>query len=117
MRFWDLWEISSSKQPVNKLKAKHPEGESISAIATTKDNEYIITGDTAGYMMLMDFKDVQFKDEQEIEIKEVWFVIAHKKMITSIYLCENFKNDVFIVSASMDHNIHLHRLSNGVFIG
>lgn len=47
----------------------------------------------------------------------VWFIAAHKKMINSIQLCEAFAADKFIISASNDHNIHLHRLSNGVFIG
>lgn len=57
IRFWDLWEISASNQPIFTMYADHPKGESISAISTTHDNDYILTGDTAGQMKLWNFKD------------------------------------------------------------
>jgi hypothetical protein len=43
-----LWDISISNQPVFTFYADHPKGDSISSLATTVDNNYILTGDTAG---------------------------------------------------------------------
>ena len=47
------------------------------------------------------------------------FIIAHKALINTIQIVEheNIKEDRFIITASQDNNINLHRLSNGVFIG
>jgi len=69
-------------------------------------------------MKLWNFSNFVFKKDHSMDkIKEEWFIIAHKGMINSIALCEKFDTDKFIISASNDHNIHLHRLSNGVYIG
>ena len=54
-------------------------------------------------------------DADKIEVE--WFIVAHKSQINTIQLCEAFEDDIYIITASNDHNIHLHRLSNGVFIG
>jgi hypothetical protein len=50
---------------------------------------------------------------------DIWFINAHKKIINSIQLCENYKDktDTFVISASNDFNVLIHRLSNGVCIG
>lgn len=62
----------------------------------------------------------KFKEDHSSEnIKTEWFIIAHKSVINSIQIVEGeqFDQDRFIITASNDHNIHLHRLSNGVLIG
>jgi hypothetical protein len=48
-----------------------------------------------------------------------FFIIAHRSVINTIQIVDDkrIQADKFIVTASNDKNINLHRLSNGVFIG
>lgn len=119
IRFWDF-DITGTKQPVQTLYADHQKEDSVTAVAATNDNNYIVTGDTSGCLKLWNFNDFKFREDHTAEhIKTEWFIIAHKSVINSIQIVEGeqFKEDMFIITASNDHNIHLHRLSNGVFIG
>jgi hypothetical protein len=43
------------------MYADHAKEDSVSAVGTTNMNDYLITGDTAGYMKLWKFKDFSFK--------------------------------------------------------
>ena len=64
--------------------------------------------------------DVDFDDQTtENKFIEKYFIIAHRAVINSIQIVEekNIKSDRFIITASNDCNINIHRLSNGVFIG
>lgn len=45
MRFWDF-DITVQKQPVFFMYTDHHKDDSVSAIATTLENNYIVTGDT-----------------------------------------------------------------------
>src|SRR5689334_8853140 len=109
---------SSNYQPVFFMYADHPRGDSISAVATTADNEHLLTGDTSGQLKLWNFCDFRFREDHDSDkIHVEWFIMAHKSVINSIQLCEAFEADTYIISASQDHNIHLHKLSNGAFIG
>jgi WD40 repeat protein len=118
LRFWDLYDMSSSSQPTFLMYADHPKGDSITALGTTTNNDYVLIGDTSGNLKLWNFQDFVFgKDHTSENIHVEWFITAHKSMINSIQICEAFNTDNFIVTASNDHNIFLHRLSNGVFIG
>jgi hypothetical protein len=38
-------------------------------------------------------------------VRDDWFVKAHRKIINSLHICESFKTDIFIVTASSDWNI------------
>lgn len=84
LRFWDLNELGDQK-PSFKFHCKHPEDDGISAIATTKDNNFLITGDTSGQMKLWDISDVDF-DNQKTEnfFLEKYFIIAHRSTINTI---------------------------------
>lgn len=96
----------------------HPREDSITAVASTSTNEYILTGDTQGQLKLWNFKNFVFnKDHSTDNLKIEWFIMAHSAMINSIQVCEAFKAGHLIISASSDNNVHLHRLSNGAFIG
>lgn len=46
--------MTGSKQPVFTLYADHEKLDSLTSIATDEDNDYIVTGDTAGSMKLWD---------------------------------------------------------------
>ena len=117
LRFWDF-DVAGSKQPVFTLYGEHEKNDSLSAVATTLDNDYLITADTSGAMKLWNFSDFTFKEDHTSDkIKIEWFIQAHKTVINSIQLVEQFDTDKFIITASNDHNIHLHRFSNGVLLG
>jgi WD40 repeat protein len=45
LRFWSLTDV---KAPTFKYSCKHPEEDSLTAVAVTKDNDILITGDTSG---------------------------------------------------------------------
>jgi WD40 repeat protein len=57
LRFWNLNELGDQR-PTFKIYCKHPEDDGLTAIATTKDNDYLITGDTSGQMKLWDISEV-----------------------------------------------------------
>jgi hypothetical protein len=54
------------------------------------------------------------------DVRISWYIQAHKKaggMINSLRVVQKFENDRFVISASADNNILLHRISNGVKVG
>ena len=57
LRFWNLNELGDQR-PTFKYFCKHPDDDGLTAIATTKDNDYLITGDTSGQMKLWDISEV-----------------------------------------------------------
>ena len=122
IRFWD-YNVSSTRQPVFTLYGAHEKVDSLSAIATTEDNNYLITGDTAGCMKMWDFNDFTFKvDHTSDNIVERWFIQSHKRVINCLQIVkvkggENGEGQKFIVSSSNDHNILMTRFEDGLHIG
>lgn len=55
----------------------------------------------------------------DIKIIERYFIIAHRAVINTIQIMENtnVSPEKFIITASNDNNINLHRLKTGVLIG
>ena len=100
----------------------HEKLDSLTAIATTSDNNFLVTGDTAGSMKLWDITDFKFRIEHNSDnIIELWFIQVHKRVINGLEVVElvsgeDDKPRKFIVSCSNDHNIHLTRF-DGVHIG
>ena len=117
LRFWSL---TDAKAPTFKFHCKHPEDDSLTAVAISKDNNTLITADTSGQLKCWDITDVDLDDQKtENHFIEKYFIIAHRSVINTIQIVEekNIKSDRFIITASNDNNINLHRLSNGVFVG
>jgi len=84
IRFWDF-DITGQKQPVFTFYGDHHKDDSISAVATTLDNDYIITGDTSGCLKLWNIMNFRFREDHSTEnIKVEWFIIAHKSVVNSI---------------------------------
>ena len=53
----------------------HEKLDSLTAIATTSDNNFLVTGDTAGSMKLWDITDFKFRIEHNSDnIIELWFI-------------------------------------------
>ena len=80
----------------------------------------MVTGDTAGQLKCWDLTKTDLKKDENprANMRDQWFIIAHRRIINSIQLCESFPDsDIFVISSSGDCNIMLHRLSNGVKIG
>lgn len=80
----------------------------------------MVTADTSGQLKIWDITSVDFDDQStDANFIEKVFIIAHRALINTIQIVEhpNIKSDRFIITASQDNNINLHRLSNGVFIG
>ncbi len=74
IRFWDF-DVTSGRQPVFTLDGEHDKLDSISTIATTDDNNWIITGDTSGNMKLWDLNNHKFRvDLTSDKIARVWFI-------------------------------------------
>ena len=120
LRFWNLDEHKSKKQMTFKYHCKHPPDDGLTSVAVTKDNNTLVTGDTSGQLKMWDISMVDLDDQTtEAKFIERYFIIAHKSTINTIQIVEekSIKTDRFIITASNDFNIKLHRLSNGVFIG
>ena len=67
---------------------------------------------------MWDISEVDLNDQStENMFLERYFIIAHKAMINSIQIAEEKVPERFLITASNDNNIHLHRLSNGAYIG
>ena len=69
---------------------------------------------------MWDISEVDFDDQSTAsKFIEKYFIIAHKLVINTITILEEdyIKTGRFIISASNDCNINLHRLDNGVLIG
>lgn len=80
LRFWNILETQDGKQPSFKKHCKHSDDgkDGLSAIAVSKDNDFIVTGDTSGQLKLWDVSQVDFdKQEDEKNFIEKYFIIAH----------------------------------------
>jgi hypothetical protein len=104
------------------LFGAHEKIDALSAIATTEDNDYLVTGDTAGCMKLWDFSNFKFRVDHYADDLDKWFVHAHRRVINCLSVVP-IKNEEtgrvikFIVSCSNDHNILLTRFEDGLLIG
>jgi len=97
-------------------------GESLTTFRATKDGTLLVTGDTAGQLKCWDLSKVDWQNDKKPaeNIVDRWFIRGHRKCINTIQLAEAFADDtgeIFVISASDDCNILIHRLSNGVKIG
>lgn len=82
LRFWSL---TDAKAPTFKYSCKHPEEDSLTAVAVTKDNDLLITGDTSGQMKVWDISGVNLDDQTtEHKFIEKYFIIAHRSVINTI---------------------------------
>ena len=136
MRFWDVKKFSSESCLVFLMEADHFHDffdtkkrelpydpvwnkDQLTAIAATSDNNYLITGDTRGGLKMWDFSDHIFGVHKTTEhIRVQWFIHAHKSLINTISVVEmDSAPQNYVITASNDHNIHLHRLRDGIFIG
>ena len=59
LRFWSL---KDAKPPSFKFHCKHPEEDSLTAVAITKDNNTLISGDTSGQLKMWDISNVNLDD-------------------------------------------------------
>ena len=48
LRFWNLDDLTSEKQPSFKFYCDHPKEDGLSAVAVDKSNNILLTGDTSG---------------------------------------------------------------------
>ena len=84
LRFWNLDGLGDLG-PTFKYHCKHPSDDGLTAIATTKDNDYLITGDTSGQMKLWDISEVDLdKPSTANFFLEKYFIIAHRAIINTI---------------------------------
>jgi len=114
-RFWDLSELNGMPCVAEAQLEAH---DSVSAVATTMLNEWLVAGDTSGNIKLWSLKGFKFRKGAFVtSLKEEWFVNAHALVINGIQTVEAFAADKFIISCSNDHNINLHRLSTGQLVG
>ena len=83
----------------------------MTAIATDEDNDFLVTGDTAGCMKLWDISQHRFKlDLTSEKMNQLWFIQAHGRcaingiQVVPIMHGED-ESEKFIVSCANDHNI------------
>jgi WD40 repeat protein len=117
--------------PLFTLYVNHGEGdsasgltkESLTALKATKDSKYMVTADTKGQIKCWDLRRIELwnhnisNQQKKDSLIEVWFIHAHRKIINSLQICETFNSDIFIISASNDKNILIHRMSSGTLVG
>lgn len=74
IRFWNF-DPTSSRQPCFTLYGNHEKLDSLTSINTTSDNNYLVTGDTAGCIKLWDLTNFTFRvDHNPDKIIERWFI-------------------------------------------
>ena len=74
IRFWDF-DVTASRPPVFTLYGDHDRLDSLSTIATTEDNNWLITGDTTGNMKMWDLTNHKFRvDLTSDNIREAWYI-------------------------------------------
>lgn len=102
----------------------HSKEDQLTALQVTADNNYLISGDTAGRIKLWDIREVDFRSHEDpmLKMRDLWFIQAHRDTINTIHIVDNLydkktKLPLMIVSASEDKNILLHRLEDGIKIG
>jgi WD40 repeat protein len=84
LRFWNINELGD-QSPTFKFWCKHPEDDGLTAIATTKDNDLLITADTSGQMKLWDISEVDLDNpDTKNFFLERYFIIAHRATINTI---------------------------------
>jgi len=114
------------EQPKPKQKYRLEELTAIAVTGTMKrPGDRLLTGCTGGRIKCWDISKVDFKRIGRDHMQDVrvsWYIQAHKKMggsINSLSVVEAPKvsTERFVVSASTDNNILLHRISSGVRIG
>jgi len=80
-----LWDIKDAQPPVFTFDCAHPKEDSLSAIAVTKCNNFLVTGDTSGQMKMWDITDVDFRNiKTKNKFIEIYFIIAHKAVINQV---------------------------------
>ena len=85
LRFWNLDELSGNKMRTFIFHCKHPDDDGLTAVAATKDNNVILTGDTSGQLKMWDISEVDLDDQRtENKFIERYFIIAHRGSINSI---------------------------------
>ena len=63
LRFWSLDELVTDGQPQFKFHCNHPDDDQLTAVAVTKDNNTLVTGDTSGQLKIWDITNVNFDDQ------------------------------------------------------
>ena len=67
------------------MYAEHAKEDSVSAVAVTMDNNYLLTGDTSGNLKLWNLTEYHFKKSKSTDcVKVEWFIIAHRAVINAI---------------------------------
>jgi len=86
IRFWDLNDLSSGRQPIFKMVVNHQEGDALTMIAVNEDCDRLVTADTKGRMKLWDISQPDFRKDSDplSKMRVLWFIQAHKSLITSL---------------------------------
>lgn len=111
LRFWD----TKTGKLLNKVTVDHHPEDALTALATDSENISLFSGDTSG--CLKKFNLASFDVDTSKQLETEWFIKAHKAIINSIAVAElKDCKDKFIITASDDRNINLHRF-DGIYIG
>lgn len=113
LRFWNLKDLQSSKYFLGMMEVRHVKGDALTNVATTLDCKRMVTADVAGRIKLWDISrvnwhlDGQNKKDISANMRDIWFIQAHKGCINSIAIVETYAetSDIFVLSASNDQNI------------
>ncbi len=76
IRFWDLNDLSSGKQPIFKMKVNHADGDALTIIAVNEDCDRLVTADTAGRIKLWDTSLPDFRKDSDpfSKMRVLWFI-------------------------------------------
>lgn len=106
------------------MKVNHAEEDALTQITVNSDCSRMVTADTTGRLKLWDITNVDWHkdgDNMAKNMREIWFIQAHKSTVNTLAIVETFKehplSDSFVLSAGNDCNILLFRLSNGQKVG
>lgn len=98
----------------------------LTQVTVNDDCTRLVTADTAGRLKLWDISKVNWLkdgDKMSSNMREVWFIKAHKSTVNQIVIVETYRkqplsdSEGFLLSCGNDCNIVLHRLTTGQKVG
>lgn len=102
------------------MHIEHDVDDALTALNCNEANDRLITCDTSGRIKLWDISSFRFENDKVVDVKDIWFIQAHRAIINSIQVVEKVAEtteETFIITASADCNILLHKMSNGAKVG
>lgn len=66
------------------MHIEHDVDDALTALNCNEANDRLITCDTSGRIKLWDISSFRFENDKVVDVKDIWFIQAHRAIINSI---------------------------------